>query len=64
MTKFQKIARYEGVSQTAIAEYLGITRNTLTNWIKRKKGRIAVEDAIKIRDKFFPGYTIEQLFGE
>lgn len=64
MTKFQKIMRYEGVSQTAIAEFLGITRNTLTNWIKRKKGRITVEDAIKVRDKFFPGYTIEQLFGE
>jgi plasmid maintenance system antidote protein VapI len=43
-----------------IAECLGIHRNSVTN--KLNGGSFSVEEAVKIRDTFFPEWKVEDLF--
>lgn len=64
MKRFKKIARYEGVSQAKMAAYLGVSKQVFSLWVNEKRGRISVDNALKLQRKFFPEYTIEELFGE
>ena len=49
------------VTNEAIANLLGIHRNSAYNKLKGGSS-FTVEEAIKIRDKFFPGFEINVLF--
>lgn len=64
MKRFKKIARYEGISQAKMAAFLGVSKQVFSLWVNEKRGRISVENALKLQKEFFPDYTIEQLFGE
>lgn len=64
MKRFKKIARYEGISQAKMAAYLGVSKQVFSLWVNEKRGRISVDNALKLQRKFFPEYTIEELFGE
>lgn len=64
MKRFKKIARYEGISQAKMAAYLGVSKQVFSLWVNEKRGRISIDNAIKLQKKFFPDYTIEELFGE
>ncbi len=48
------------ISKESIAECLGIHRNSVTN--KLNGGSFSVDEAVEIRDKFFPEWKIEDLF--
>ena len=64
MKRFKKIARYEGISQAKMAAYLGVSKQVFSLWVNEKRGRISIDNALKLQRKFFPEYTIEELFGE
>lgn len=49
-----------GISNDAIAECINVHRNTASN--KLNGGTFSVEEAEAVRDKFFPGMTLEYLF--
>lgn len=45
----------------AIQEFLGISKTMLSRKLHGKT-RLSVDDAIKIKNKFFPDMTVEELF--
>ena len=49
-----------GVTMSDIAAYLGIHRNSAQN--KIKGGSFSVDEALKIRDKFFANAEMQYLF--
>lgn len=49
-----------GISNDAIAECIEVHRNTASN--KLNGGTFSIEEAEKIRDKFFPTMSLEYLF--
>lgn len=55
-----EMARY-GVSNTDIRSLLGCSGKTVTNKLAESTS-FSVDEAIKIRDTFFPGLRIEYLF--
>ena len=48
------------ITNTAIAELLNIHINSVA--YKLSKGTFSIEECIKVRDKYFPGMKIEELF--
>lgn len=55
-----EMARY-GVSNTDIQALLGCSNKTVTNKLADNTS-FSINEAIKIRDTFFPGLRIEYLF--
>lgn len=51
-----------GIQIQDLANLLNVHRNSVYN--KFKKGGLSVEDAIRIRDAFFPSLDMEYLFGK
>lgn len=49
------------ISNKAVAILLGIHQNSVYNKIKGDSS-FSVEEALLIRDNFFPGYDIDELF--
>lgn len=68
----------EGISQKEVASFLKINQATLSTWLKdeyeeeeggeeddkRKGGGFTVEDCKKLRDKHFPGMSLDYLFAD
>lgn len=48
------------ITNRAIAKVLGTHENTVSN--KLNGGQFTINEAISIRDAFFPDYKIEELF--
>lgn len=55
-----EIAR-TGITQKAIAEYLGIHENSISNKISGKSS-FTVEEAFQIKEHFFPNCELKYLF--
>ena len=51
------------VKNESIAQELGIRRNSVYNKLNGESS-FSVDEAIRIRDTFFPEYDIEYLFGK
>jgi len=45
---------------TAIAEGIGVRRERVSRWLSG--GAFPLDKAIKIRDRFFPGKTLDELY--
>ena len=57
-----EMARAE-ITQESIADAIGRTPQSVSRWITGK-GSPKVEDAFAIRDRFFPGMTVDYLFDD
>lgn len=60
LTLISEMAK-RGIQKTEVAKLLGIHWNSAANKINGVSN-FSVEEAIKIRDKFFPDWKIEELF--
>lgn len=56
-------AKKKHIKQIDIAAVAGITRDTVRNKMERN-GAFTIEEALKIREKFFPEKSLEELFRE
>ena len=61
--ELKKRMRERRIRVYAMAEKLGVTRDTLARWVNGES-RMPLEDAMRIRRLFFPECSIEELFGE
>lgn len=57
-----EMARY-GISNADIQELLGCSNKTVSNKLANNSS-FSINEAIKIRDAFFPGLRIEYLFAQ
>lgn len=51
------------ITQIEIAAVAGVTRDTVRNKMERN-GAFTIDEALKIREKFFPEKSLEDLFEE
>ncbi len=54
--------RRQGVTQQDIAEFVGRRPETLSKWMNGRTGEFSIGMAIKMKDHFFPGCSVEYLF--
>ena len=57
-----EMARY-GIKTKDMAEIMGITGKSVSNKINHKTG-LTLDEAIKIRDTFFPKIRLDDLFSD
>jgi DNA-binding XRE family transcriptional regulator len=59
-----EMARY-GIKPTDLAETLGLTRKSINNKMTcRTKLGFGLDEAVKIRDTFFPKIRLDELFAK
>ena len=57
----QAVMKNEGVTNREVGNYLGLHENTVGNKIMGKSP-ISIEEAFKIKERFFPLYELQYLF--
>lgn len=53
-----------GVTGSAIAERIGVGRNTLSYWMNGADSAFPIMKAKQVRDEFFVGQSLDYLFSE
>lgn len=53
-----------GVTGKAMAEFLGVGRNTLSAWMNGADAAFPIIKAKQVRDGLFPGMSLDYLFDE
>lgn len=56
-------AKKKHITQVEIAAVAGVTRDTVRNKMERN-GAFTIDEALKIREKFFPEKSLDELFRE
>ena len=53
-----------GITGSAIAERIGVGRNTLSGWMNGADAAFPIIKAKQVRDEFFVGQSLDYLFSE
>lgn len=56
--------KQEKVKHKDIAEFLGVSYNKVTRMVNDPGRYITLDKAFQIRDRFFPGIPLDEVFGE
>ena len=54
----------KGVTQKDIAELVGKSPETVNNWLRGRSGEFTVKASLLVKERLFPGHSIEYLFDE